>query len=320
MTDEAKENAYKASFRAKALGALQHARAASALTHAGFKGTVREILIAELLRPLLPADLGIGTGQVIEAKTGRLSKQQDIILYDRSIVPPFTFDVTHAIVPIEAVLYTIEVKSQLTKTELLKAHESAKELKSFGYLTGQFDASGKEIPHFVRHPNCVVMALSTNLSPDGSNDAERYVEIYKGEAPHLSAICVAGRGYWYEWNGVWVSVTNSLEGDDVLALVSGIMNTYRDIAATRRWPRLGNYLMEPSSISMDMIPGPTKAAIGVVCAKCGEKGMTVMARPSQKVEYPNGYVSPDPCSICQGELRAPAGVYEVVHGILTLVE
>lgn len=186
MTKKPEENAYKAIFRTRAVDALNQAAAAAKLTHPGVKGTIREILIGNLLRPLLPADIGIGTGQIIEAKTGRLSAQQDIILYDRSIVPPITFDVAHAIVPIEAVLYTIEVKSQLTKAELVKAHQSAKDLKSFGYLTGQFDAAGHEVPHPVRHPNCVVMALGTDLSEE-SSDAKRYVNFYKGEAPQLSA-------------------------------------------------------------------------------------------------------------------------------------
>jgi hypothetical protein len=121
MIKQEDENAYKAIFRARAIHALAEAQAAAHLSHPGVKGKVREILVADLLRPLLPADLGIGSGQIIEAKTGRLSKEQDITLYDRSIVPPITFDVAHAIVPIEAVLYTIEVKSKLTKAELIKA-------------------------------------------------------------------------------------------------------------------------------------------------------------------------------------------------------
>ena len=314
------ENAYKAIFRARALDALRQAEAAAGLTHPGVKGKIREILIGDLLRPLLPADLSIGTGQIIEAKTGRLSKEQDIILYDHSIVPPITFDVAHAIVPIEAVLYTIEVKSQLTRAELLKAHQSAKELRNFQFLTGQFDQDGREIAHLVRKPICTVLALGTDLSADASNEAKRYMEIYGAEEPDVSAICVAGHGYWYEWNGVWVSIKNSLEGDDVLAFVSGNMNTYRNIAVTRRWPRLGNYLMEPSSISMDMIPGPHKTAIRVACAKCGEKAMTTMPRTAEQVDYPAGYISPDPCPICGDRLMAPTGAYRLVDGILTRME
>ncbi len=312
------ENAYKAIFRARAIAALSEAQAAANLTHSGVKGTIREILVADLLRPLLPADIGIGSGQIIEAKTGRLSSQQDIILYDRSIVPPVTFDVTHAIVPIEAVLYTIEVKSKLTKAELVKTHEAANELKSFQFLTGQFDQSGKEISHLVHKPICVVLALDTDLSGNADNDAKRYVNVYGTDEPHVSAICVAGHGYWFEWHGVWVEVKVNLEGEEILGLVSGIMNTYRNIAATRRQPRLGNYLMDGSN-EMDAVPGPNKAVIKLVCAQCGQKGMTVMAKTSQQVEYPTGYVSPDPRPVCQGQLSAPAGTYTVVDGVLTLV-
>lgn len=47
--------------------AVDRARACSGIDHAGVKGTIREILVADLLRPLLPADIGIGTGNVISA-------------------------------------------------------------------------------------------------------------------------------------------------------------------------------------------------------------------------------------------------------------
>jgi len=70
------ENAYKAVFRTRAVHALREAQAVAHLTHPGVKGKLREILIGDLFRPLLPADLGIGTGQIIEAKTGRLSREQ----------------------------------------------------------------------------------------------------------------------------------------------------------------------------------------------------------------------------------------------------
>ena len=45
--------------------ALATARAVSTVEHAGVKGEIREVLIADLFRPLLPADIGVATGILI---------------------------------------------------------------------------------------------------------------------------------------------------------------------------------------------------------------------------------------------------------------
>jgi hypothetical protein len=76
---------------------------------------------------LLPADLGVGTGFIV-ATDGRESTQQDVVLYDRSVLPPALYDQEAGLFPIESVLYTIEVKSVLTREELLGAHDAAKAL------------------------------------------------------------------------------------------------------------------------------------------------------------------------------------------------
>lgn len=52
----------------------------------------------------------------------------------------------------------------------------------------------------------------------------------------------------FEWHGVWIEVKANLEGEEILGLVSGIMNSYRDVAVARRQPRLGNYLMDGSPL------------------------------------------------------------------------
>ncbi|WP_414477702.1 DUF6602 domain-containing protein [Pandoraea pnomenusa] len=82
------KNQYQAFLRAKISGAIAEARAASSIKHQGVKGTVLEILVARLFRPLLPSDIGIGSGQIIDKIHGSMSTQIDIILYDKSILPP----------------------------------------------------------------------------------------------------------------------------------------------------------------------------------------------------------------------------------------
>jgi hypothetical protein len=90
-------------------------RAATGVSHLGLRGEVREILVRDLFRPLLPADVGVGTGEII-SYTNQTSSQTDIILFDRRILPPVLFEDRLGLFPIESVLYAIEVKSKLTAT------------------------------------------------------------------------------------------------------------------------------------------------------------------------------------------------------------
>jgi hypothetical protein len=74
------------------------------------------------------------------------------------------------------------------------------------------------------------------------SEIERYSAIYSGE-PALRCVCVVGRGCWVWRNASWVDVAQPYELGEVIAFVSMLMNTYRDIAATRGNPRLGMLLM-----------------------------------------------------------------------------
>jgi hypothetical protein len=48
--------------------------------------------------------------------------------------------------PIESVLFSIEVKSVLTATELANAHKNAVRLDQFSYLTGTYDDADQPRP------------------------------------------------------------------------------------------------------------------------------------------------------------------------------
>ncbi|MDD1859212.1 hypothetical protein, partial [Pseudomonas aeruginosa] len=61
------KNQYQALLRGKVAAAIAQARSAADVTHKGVKGAVLEILLSKLFRPLLPADIGVGTGQIIDA-------------------------------------------------------------------------------------------------------------------------------------------------------------------------------------------------------------------------------------------------------------
>src|SRR5438105_2400807 len=56
--------------------------------HPGLRGRLRELLIDHLLTPWLPPDARCGTGTVVDMQDrARESTQDDVIVFDRSIVP-----------------------------------------------------------------------------------------------------------------------------------------------------------------------------------------------------------------------------------------
>lgn len=93
---------------------------AAAFKNSGEKGTFREDGVAKFLREQLPGRYGVAKGELMDS-TGRRSGQVDIIIFDQTRAAPFLRGSKHAqwILPVEAALATVEVKSRLTRNELV---------------------------------------------------------------------------------------------------------------------------------------------------------------------------------------------------------
>jgi len=289
------------------------------VSHSGLKGELVAILIRELFKPLLPSDVGVASGQIIEFYNDRLSPQQDIIIYDKSILPPILYEGTKGIIPIESVLYTIEIKTTLNSHELKIAHEAAKALHTFCYLPGQRDQFEQEITHPIERARSVIFALNSDLSLTGKTEVERYRKIYGAEYPHLRAICVAEKDYWWESRGSWINFTGTDVFDETLAFIGGISNTYKWVARTRGWPNLGNYIINTDN-EFVTLPSGTQPTVNLKCENCGNKAVLSFDAPLQPVDdYPNGFVSESPCSRCGKKFVAPSGRYENQEGLLVKI-
>lgn len=96
--------------------------------HNQSKGIARETIIKNCIRPFLPDAYGIASGECFDTN-GTVSKQLDVVVYDKlfSYVVPYTDDFIQF--PFESVYGNIEVKSNLTGEELRKAAENIKSLK-----------------------------------------------------------------------------------------------------------------------------------------------------------------------------------------------
>jgi|UPI0005689B88 hypothetical protein len=95
-----RQNAFKQAFERSVNNALATARELGAVNHSGAKGNLRELVVSELLKPILPPDVRIGTGQIVSSD-GTQSPQIDAVLYAPHILPAFVLGMT-GLFPIES--------------------------------------------------------------------------------------------------------------------------------------------------------------------------------------------------------------------------
>jgi hypothetical protein len=108
-------------------GFIERTRSISNLDHRLLKGELRELFVSDILGSFLTNQFGIGSGIIVNQK-GEQSNQSDIIIYDNRVLPPFIKEQHLGVYPAECVLATIEIKSYLRKSELLRAEASANKL------------------------------------------------------------------------------------------------------------------------------------------------------------------------------------------------
>jgi len=229
---------YASLLRSRIAAAVAEAKTIQPVEHNGLRGALREMVVRQLLHPLLPPDVGIGTGVVISA-AGQQSKQTDIILYDKNLIPPLLL-ADQGLFPIESVLVSIEVKSILTQSELLVAHRAAELLNTFTILPGLYTEAGEPIQHTQISPPSALIAFGSDLT--ASTELERYQRLLVGSQQELGVICVVSR-QCVVWNSTkWLVHPASEDHDELVAFLAVILNTLPGIALTRGRPRMGKYL------------------------------------------------------------------------------
>jgi hypothetical protein len=112
--------------------------ARAALSHSGLKGTAFEGTVKNFFREYLPDRLGVATGQLVDS-TGSLSKQLDVVIFDKSKSPILYENNGVQVIPVECAYAVIEVKARLDARELPSIHAnmlSVKNLKKTAYYDG----------------------------------------------------------------------------------------------------------------------------------------------------------------------------------------
>lgn len=167
--------------------------------HAQTKGNEREVPVRKLLMDNLPSCYKAVGGEIVDIK-GKSSGQIDVIVYNDQRNSALLSGESH-ILPAEAALITVEVKSLLTKMELTKSLNGAaklKCLKPLGKSLGAAREGGAAFDGAFRYFHCI-FAYNTDLRREtwGDREYKRIIEVAKEtglNANLIDRVYVADRG------------------------------------------------------------------------------------------------------------------------------
>lgn len=169
------------------------------MKHPGEKGAFREFFIAQLVRPLLPLHYGIGSGVVVDAD-GQQSRQSDLIIYDRRLLPPILVGGDRGLFPIDSVLAVVEVRSILKRSDYKNLVDAARRLspRTEENANGLRIATpgclqGEDGRPQAKYPLCSLFAYTSNAKRD---EAERLKGKVPGGMYYLRLIGVLDKGVW----------------------------------------------------------------------------------------------------------------------------
>src|SRR5690625_4256704 len=103
------------------------------IEHNTTKGNLRETLLIEFFKKLIPPSLSISSGFICDCY-GKISNQTDFIVYDKSILPSIFLDKNISMILCELVYLQVEIKTTCIKKELKK----------------------KKITKYIKRVNCLV--------------------------------------------------------------------------------------------------------------------------------------------------------------------
>jgi len=213
--------------------------------HDGEKGAFREFFVARLIRPFMPPHLGVGSGVVI-ASNGQQSRQSDVIIYDRRLLPPILVAGDRGIFPIDSVLAVIEVKSVLTASHYKILADAARRIS----------------PPSPNNPNGLPIAIpGRRRTEEGAPmatwplyalfaytaDAQRDEVVRLGEqvpdhGNFIRLIGVLDKGVWSFEEGKWHSYPDANAGNNSVYFLRALLNRLEDTAASRGKYRLQDWL------------------------------------------------------------------------------
>lgn len=235
---------------------LTDAKSAIELKHPYLTGRLREIVLHELIQPMLNNNYSIGNGKIVDYN-GNMSSEIDLCIYSKNLHPPIFFSSTDkmGVFPIESVLNTIEVKSEFNFTNLKDAFIKFSQLDKELIMTAAFhDERGDAVPTYFIKPHYSLFAFDTRLK---NYSPEKILEIYSKidenweDLPLISNICIANRGWLCNTPQGWIHRSFDKDNnfnEEIVGFLSTLINDLPRIEESRGNPRIGYYLTDPFNL------------------------------------------------------------------------
>lgn len=235
--------------------ALSDAKSAKQLKHPYLTGRLREIVLHQLIEPLLNNNYSIGNGKIIDYD-GNISSEMDLCIYSKNLHPPIFFSTSDklGLFPIESVLKTIEVKSVFNLKNLKDTFTKFNELDQKLICTPAIqDGNNYAIStHFIK-PHYSLFTFDINQK---NYNPEKILEMYSNidenweNHPLISNICIANKGWLCNTQQGWIhkAYNDKHTNDEIVGFLATIINDLPRIELTRGNPQIGYYLFDAINI------------------------------------------------------------------------
>jgi hypothetical protein len=229
-------------FRNAVAAALAKFQETADLDHSGLKGRFREIFVSDLLQQIFSSDFFAGSGIVFDHQ-GRTSRQADVVIFDKFHIPAILYKAKEGYFPVEGAYYVGEIKSRLTKPELLDAIEKFRHVLELLPLQ---NAQGRR-----PEPHRFLFAWSSDLKQGGiEEELARYLETDDQalKNPAATVLCVVGKGYCTaihtpDGKRSWFKIGNADGVQEVVNFIGGIANSLIELRMQRYGAKFGHYII-----------------------------------------------------------------------------
>jgi len=200
-------------------GLVEKIQSLSVLKHNLTKGELRELFVNDVMSSFLTNQFGIGSGIIIN-QYGLQSHQNDILIYDNRVLPPFIKEQNIGVYPMESILGVIEVKTNLTRDSLLETESKFEDLR---HRICNPKYSYYNTPGYI--PICGMIGFYGY----GSKEIKDYsgAKWLNENFNNLFAICLVGRFSWLRTKGWSICQHNPETYEETKRFIAAILDNIR---------------------------------------------------------------------------------------------
>lgn len=209
---------------------------AGGVVHDGEKGAFREYFVSELIKPCVPEHFGVGSGIVADAY-GKQSRQCDVIIYDKRLLPPILRAGEKGLYPIDSVLSVLEVKSILKACHYTTLVDAAHLLHPDNKNGLKIATPGKLENNYMYYPLYAVFGYTSDAKE--KSEFERLQKQCPSKSHLIKLIGVLDKGVWSKKDGGMLS--DRIEENTINFLCS-FLNQIEVTAKSRGDYRLQDWL------------------------------------------------------------------------------